>query len=272
MTQPVITFLTDYGLIDEFVGVCHAVIAGICPQARVIDLTHGIARHDIRTGALVLADALPYTPAGVHLAVVDPEVGAARRAVALGTADGRVLVGPDNGLLWPAAKASGGIVEAVEISHSPWRLEPVSATFHGRDIFAPVAARLAAGEALAAAGPPLDPGELVTLDLPQARIQGGRLIAPVLQIDRFGNVQLAATHDDAEALGLQLGQQVELRLGGEPPHLARFVRAFAEAAHGQLILYEDAARRLAIALNHDDAAARLGLRPGDEVLLARARG
>jgi hypothetical protein len=163
---PVITFLSDYGLHDDFVGVCHGVIAMICPQARVIDITHGLPRQDVRAGAISLAGALPYTPQGVHLAVVDPDVGAQRRAVALRLADERVLVGPDNGLLWLAAEQSEGVVEAVDIARSPYRLEPVSATFHGRDIFAPVAARLAAGAPLAESGDPLDPTELVRLELP----------------------------------------------------------------------------------------------------------
>ena len=157
MPRP-ITFLSDYGLADEFVGVVHAVIAHECPTARIIDLSHGVPRQSVLAGALMLARALPYAPPGVHLAVVDPDVGARRRAVALRTAlDDRLLVGPDNGLLLPAADRFGWITEAVEISTSPWRLEPVSATFHGRDLFAPVAARLAAGEALADAGTPLDP-------------------------------------------------------------------------------------------------------------------
>ena len=134
----VITFLSDYGAGDEFVGTCHAVIAGIAPEARVIDLAHGVPRHDVVAGAHVLARALRYAPAGVHLAVVDPEVGGRRRAVALRcAAEDRVLVGPDNGLLWPAAQAFGGVVEAVEIGRSPHRLEPVAATFHGRDVFRP---------------------------------------------------------------------------------------------------------------------------------------
>ena len=172
-TSPVISFLTDYGLQDEFVGLCHAVITRICPAAHVIDLTHAVARHDVAAGAVVLADALPYLPAGVHLAVVDPDVGAERRAVALRAADGRLFVGPDNGLLWPAAQAAGGVVEAVDIAHSPFRLEPVSATFHGRDIFAPVAASLAGGTPLAQAGPPIEPGSLVALELSQASIRNG---------------------------------------------------------------------------------------------------
>jgi S-adenosylmethionine hydrolase len=161
---PVITFLSDYGLDDDFVGVCHGVIARIAPEARVIDVSHGVPRHDIRSGALMLRRALPYFPAGVHLAVVDPEVGAARRAVALRTAEeGRLMVGPDNGLMSLAAMRFGGVIEAVDLVRSPFRLEPTAATFHGRDIFAPIAAHLAAGTPLAEAGDPLDPGELVRL-------------------------------------------------------------------------------------------------------------
>jgi S-adenosylmethionine hydrolase len=270
MIDPVITFLSDYGLQDAFVGICHAVITGICPQARIIDLTHGIARHDVREGALILADALRFLPVGVHLAVVDPDVGAERRAVALTLADGRTLVGPDNGLLWPAAQAGGGAVEAVEVSHSPLRLEPVSATFHGRDIFAPVAAHLAAGVALGDAGRPLAVTGLVTLELPRAELRDGVLVAPVAHVDRFGNVQLAVTHDDLEQFGLRLGRQVELRLTSNEPHSARYVRTFADARSGELIVYEDSSRRLAVAFAHANAAERLGLRAGDELRLAPA--
>ena len=198
---PVITFLSDYGLEDDFVGVCHGVIALICPQARVIDLTHGVRRHDVRAGAAMLAGALAYLPIGVHLAVVDPDVGAKRRAVALRLADDRLLVGPDNGLLSLAAEEAGGVVEAVEIAHSNFRLEPVSATFHGRDIFAPVAARLAAGAALAVAGEPCDPGHLVRLELPRARRDGETLVAQAMYVDRFGNVQLNVGHDELDGAG-----------------------------------------------------------------------
>ncbi|HYB24188.1 MAG TPA: SAM-dependent chlorinase/fluorinase, partial [Solirubrobacteraceae bacterium] len=142
--SPVITFLSDYGLLDEFVGVCHGVIARRCPSARVIDLTHAIPRHDVRAGAIVLRSAVPFLPAGVHLAIVDPGVSAvgrhARRSVAMRTVEqDRMFVGPDNGLLMPAAERLGGVAEAVDIGLSPERLEPVSRTFHGRDIFAPVA-------------------------------------------------------------------------------------------------------------------------------------
>jgi S-adenosyl-L-methionine hydrolase (adenosine-forming) len=266
MTRP-ITFLSDYGLGDEFVGVVHGVIAGICPDARVIDLTHGIPRHDVRAGAAVLARALPYTPAGVHLAVVDPDVGAQRRALALRTAEqGRLLVGPDNGLLGPAAEQFGGVAEAVEISSSPWRLESVSATFHGRDIFAPVAARLAGGAPLASAGTPLDPTELVTIERTEPRQEPGALIAHVVGIDGYGNASLDAGHDDLVESALKLGDSVAARAGSRRVR-GVVARTFSDVAPGALLLYEDAGGALALAVNGGDAAALLGLRAGDEVRL-----
>lgn len=255
-----ITFLSDYGLADGFAGICHGVIATICPDARVIDISHGVPRHDVRAGALILRASLPYMPAGVHLAVVDPDVGAQRRAVALRAADGRRFVGPDNGLLSLAAEDAGGIVEAVDISSSPWRLEPVSATFHGRDIFAPVAAHLAAGEALAAGGAPIDPVELLGLELPQARIEEGSLVSHAVYVDRFGNVQLDAGHDQISAAGLKLGRGAVIGR-----HLARYVRTFADAPAGELLLYEDSARMLAVAVSHGNAAELLGVAAGDEL-------
>jgi S-adenosylmethionine hydrolase len=264
-TGPFISFLTDYGSNDDFVGVCHGVIATICPEARVIDLTHGIRRHDIRSGAIVLRDALPYLPPGLALAVVDPDVGAERRAVALELGDGRILVGPDNGLLDPAAQMGGGVVRAVDVARSPFRLEPVSATFHGRDIFAPVAARLAAGEPLAEAGDPLDPAELVRLPLPEALVQDGMLVAHVLYVDRFGNLQLDAGHDEIRGSGLHLGRQITLEVGAQAPRRLHYARTFADVAEGELLLYEDAQRRLALAVSHGDAGATLGLAVDDEV-------
>ena len=257
-----ITFLSDYGLADEFVGVVHGVIARLCPDARVIDLSHGVPRHDTVAGAFALERALPFTPAGVHLAVVDPEVGARRRAIALRTADeDRLLVGPDNGLLMAAADRFGGAVEAMEVSRSPWRLEPVSATFHGRDVFAPVAARLAAGEALADAGEPLEVSDLVPLDLPTARVEDGVLVAHVVGADGFGNVLLDATHDLARD-ALRLGRRVRV---GERE--VTFARTFADVVPGELLLYEDAGGRLALAVNSGDARSELGLGSGDEVRL-----
>jgi S-adenosylmethionine hydrolase len=265
MTVPLITFLSDYGHDDEFVGVCHAVIAGICPEARVIDLTHGIPRHDVRAGALVLRSALPYLPSGIHLAVVDPDVGAERRAVAIRAADDRLLIGPDNGLLSLAAQLAGGVVEAVDIARSPFRLEPVSATFHGRDIFAPVAARLAAGAALAEAGEPCDPDQLVSLELPRPQLEDGTLIARVVYIDRFGNVALGVEHDELADTGLKLGRPVELELGTGATHQAHFARTFADVGPGELMLYEDAQHRLAVAVNHGSAGTHLGVSVDDEL-------
>ena len=255
MSGPFITFLSDYGLEDDFVGICHGVIAGICPDARVIDLTHGIARGDVRSGALILRNALRYVPAGVHLAVVDPGVGSERRGVALRLADGRLLVGPDNGLLSPAATAGGGVAEAVDIGASPFALEAVSATFHGRDIFAPVAARLAGGATLAAAGVRIDADSLVALELPRAEVVDGVMVAHVTYVDRFGNVQL-----DAEEPGFEPGREFELA-----GVRARYLRTFADASAGEVMLYEDSSRRLAVAVNQGDAAVRLGLAVGDEL-------
>jgi S-adenosylmethionine hydrolase len=257
-----VTFLSDYGLADEFVGVVHGVIARLAPEARVIDLGHGVPRHDVLAGALTLERALPFTPAGVHLAVVDPEVGARRRAVVIRTADeDRLLVGPDNGLLIPAAERFGGAVEAVEISASPWRLEPVSATFHGRDLFAPVAARLAAGDDLAEAGEPVEVDDLVALDLPEATLEDGAIVAHVTAVDGFGNLLLDATHEHAREM-LRLGRPVRV---GERE--ATFARTFADVAPGALLVYEDPSRRLSLAVNGGDAQTEFGLRPGDEVRL-----
>ncbi len=266
MTRP-ITFLSDYGLADEFVGVVHGVIAGICPDARVIDLGHGVPRQDVRAGAAMLARALPYVAPGVHLAVVDPEVGARRRALALRTAEqDRLLVGPDNGLLLPAAERFGGIAEVVEISASPWRLEPVSATFHGRDLFAPVAARLACGAPLASAGAPVEPGELVTPELTQPRHEPGALVAHVVASDTYGNAVLDAVHRDLVESGLRLGDPVAARTGSRRVR-GVVARTFSDVSPGTLLLYEDASGSLALAVNGGDAAALLGVRPGDEVRL-----
>src|SRR3954467_5978719 len=171
MARP-ITFLSDYGLEDDFVGVCHGVMARIAPDARVIDLTHGLERHDVRTAAIVLRRSLPFCAPGAHLAGVDPGVGGRRRAIALRTTEeDRILVGPDNGLLSLAAQRFGGIAEAVDVARSPHRLGPVPPPFPGRALFAPVAAHLAAGAPLAAAGDPIDADEIVRLDMPLAALE-----------------------------------------------------------------------------------------------------
>jgi S-adenosyl-L-methionine hydrolase (adenosine-forming) len=266
VAAPVIVFLTDYGLSDPFVGVCHGVIAARCPEARVIDLSHGIPPQDVRTGATVLARSLPFLPAGVLLAVVDPGVGGARRGVAVRAGAGQLLVGPDNGLLTPAAAAAGGARAAVDLAGSAYALTPVSATFHGRDVFAPVAARLArGGVALADAGDPLDPDGLVALELPRARLDDGVLVTHAIYADRFGNVQLDADDSDLDSLGLEPGQGLELRVAGGRPARARYVRTFADANAGQLLLYRDSYQRLAVAVNQGSAASRLGVAIDDEL-------
>lgn len=262
---PVLTFLSDYGLGDDFVGVCHAVIAGICPRAQVIDLSHGVPRHDVRAGALMLRGALPYLPVGVHLAVVDPGVGTGRRAVAARAIDGRVFVGPDNGLLSLALDLAGGVSESVDIGDSPFALRPVSPTFHGRDIFAPVAAQVAGGAELRDAGEPCDPEGLVVVELPRSAVVDGVLVAHAVYIDGFGNVQLDVHGAEIERLGLQTGRVVGVQAPAGVSGLARYVRTFGDAAAGELLIYEDSYRCLAVAVNRGSAAERLQLSLDDEL-------
>jgi S-adenosylmethionine hydrolase len=262
----IVTLLTDYGRDDDFVGVCHGVIRRIHPEAQIVDITHGLRRYAVRQGALVLRNTLPYMPVGVHVAVVDPQVGTERRALALRSGDGRILVGPDNGLLSLAWERCGGVELAVDITRSPHRLEPVSATFHGRDIFAPVAAHLARGAELADAGDPLDPDSLLTVELPAPRVQDGALVAHALVIDRFGNAGLDVDHDDMAGTGITLGATVEIEAAGER-YLAKYAQTFADVRRGELIVYEDAYRTLAVAINRGDAAGTLGLQPDAEVRL-----
>jgi S-adenosylmethionine hydrolase len=262
----IVTLLTDYGRDDDFVGVCHGVIRTIHPEAQIVDITHGLERYAVRQGALVLRNTLPYMPVGVHVAVVDPQVGTERRALAVRTLDGRILVGPDNGLLSLAWQRCGGIDLAVDVTRSPHRQEPVSATFHGRDIFAPVAAHLARGAELADAGDQLDDAELQTVELPQPRLEEGALVAHALVVDRFGNAALNVDHDDMAGTQITLGATVEIEVAGER-YLATYAQTFADVRPGELIVYEDAYRTLAVAINRGDAAATLALRPNAEVRL-----
>jgi S-adenosylmethionine hydrolase len=273
-TPPVVTFLSDYGLLDEFVGVCHGVMARRCPSARVINLTHSIPRHDVRSGAIVLRSALPFLPAGVHLAVVDPGVSAvgrhARRAVALRTVEeSHVLVGPDNGLLMPAAERLGGVAEAVDIGESPERLQPVSRTFHGRDIFAPVAAALADGQPLAAVGEPLAIQQLRRFGLPSAHVAGGVLTVHVLRSDTFGNLILDAANEQLAELGALPGDTLTVSHAGAI-RTARYAATFAEVTPGELLIYEDATRMVALAVNRGSAAQLLGADADDELTVRPA--
>ena len=259
-----ITFLTDFGLDDDFVGTCHGVIARIAPEARVIDITHGLEPGRVLQGALVLANTLAYMPVGVHLAVVDPGVGTARRALALRDGEGRIYVGPDNGLLIPAAERFGGIVDAHEIANPVYALESVSRTFHGRDLFSPAAAHLALGVELADLGPPISPDALARLDVPEPDLGAYRLRATVLFVDRFGNVALNLRREHLEQANVVPGTRVELELGAERFY-ATAARTFADARAGDLILYEDSYRNVSIAISRGDAAALLGVHPGQEL-------
>jgi S-adenosyl-L-methionine hydrolase (adenosine-forming) len=258
----IITFLTDFGVADDLVGTCHGVMKRIAPEVEIIDITHSIAPHQVLQGALVLRNTLPYMPEGVHLAVVDPGVGTDRKAIALRSGDDRLYVGPDNGLLIPAAERMGGIVDAWELTEPAYRLAPLSRTFHGRDVFSPAAAFLAGGLAPAELGPPLDPDTLARLHVPVPQISAGEIVAHVLIVDRFGNVQLNLTASDLEQVGIVPGTRIELEMGLEQ-YYAVAARTFADVARGDIVLYEDSYRNIAIAINEGDAAAVISARAGD---------
>jgi S-adenosylmethionine hydrolase len=214
----------------------------------------------------VLADALPFMPVGVHLAVVDPGVGGSRRPLALRGGDGRLYVGPDNGLLLVATERLGGVEEAVELTETAYRLDPVAATFHGRDIFAPAAAHLAAGVPLGSLGPAVDPGTLVRVTLPEARVEDGRVQATVIVVDRFGNLRLNVTAADLREAMIELGDVVEVEVDGR--HYAALVaRTFADVDLGNLILYADSSRSVSLAINRGSAARHLAVVTGQSVAL-----
>ena len=260
-----IALLTDYGRRDGFVAVCHGVIARIAPSARVIDITHDVPAHDVRHGAAALAQTVGYLPPSVIVGVVDPGVGTARRAVALGAGD-HVLVGPDNGLLIWAADVCGGVRRAVELTSPRFRLDTGATTFDGRDVFAPAAAYLAAGVAMDELGPELATGDLVRLPDPWARAVAGRLEAEVHVVDHFGNVALAARAADLAAAGLTEADTVRLTVG-ERTTVVRRGRSFADVTPGELVVLVDSTGHVAVAANQADAAAGLGVRPGDRIVL-----
>ncbi len=255
-----ITLTTDYGLSDGFAGMLHGVLAVQAPWVRVVDVTHQIPPGDVSRGAAVLAQSVAYFPPAVHVGVVDPGVGTARRAVGIATPRG-ILVGPDNGLLPGAADALGGAISVVRLTEPSWFLPDVSQTFHGRDVFAPVAAKLAAGVPLADAGPALDPASLVRLPDPVVEVGDGYLEAEVLTVDRFGNVQLAAPGSALDGLG------EHVIVGG-----VRATRAgtFADGQPGRLIVYVDSAGKVAVAVNGGRAVVALAVTPGDVLRLANA--
>lgn len=261
-----VSFCTDYGWADGFVAACHGVIARIAPRTRVLDVTHAIGPGDVRHGSVLLADTLPWLPPAVHVAVVDPGVGTARRGVALVSGDA-VLVGPDNGLLIPAARGLGGVRAAYELVEPSYRLPTVSATFHGRDVFAPAAAHLACGVPPDALGPAVDPISLVTLPAPVCQVDGDRIRVEVLTVDYFGNVALAAGAAELDAVGLRAGASARLRWPGGAES-AVVGRTFADVAEGKLVLLVDSAGHLAVARRGGSAARHTGLRPGVVVELS----
>jgi hypothetical protein len=261
-----ITFLTDFGLDDDFVGTCHGVMKRIAPEAQIIDVTHGIRPGRILQGALALRNALAYMPVGVHLAIVDPGVGSSRRPLALRDAEGRLYVGPDNGLLLPAAERSGAVVDAHELANPAYALESVSRTFHGRDLFSPAAAHLASGVALRELGPPVDPEALVRLDVPVPEIDQSRIRATVLAIDRFGNIALNLTRDHLDTASIVPGTKVELLAHGNR-YYAVAARTFSDATPGDLILYEDSYRNIAVAVTRGSAASLLGVEESGEIVI-----
>ncbi|GAA0800667.1 hypothetical protein Sya03_09260 [Spirilliplanes yamanashiensis] len=244
---------TDYGTSDGFVAACHGVLGRLAAAVRVIDVTHQVPPGDVTRAAHVLAQTLPHLPPAVHVAVVDPGVGTARRGIAIATPDG-LLVGPDNGLLPWAAEALGGITAAAELANPDWFAPDVSRTFHGRDVFVPCAARLARGAPLEEAGPAVDPATIVRLPDPRAAHGDGWVEAEVVTVDRFGNVQLAATGSALTGLG------ADVTVGGVS---ARHGATFADARQGQLVVYVDSADRVAVAVNGGRAAVVLSVTPGD---------
>jgi S-adenosyl-L-methionine hydrolase (adenosine-forming) len=259
-----ITFLSDFGHQDDFVGTCHGVIKRIAPDVQIIDITHGIPPQHVLQGALVLCNTLPYMPEGVHLAVIDPGVGGQRRPLALRSGDGRYLVGPDNGLLLPAADRLGGVEVAHELANPAFALDSVSRTFHGRDLFSPAAAHLALGVELEQLGPPVDPQALVRIEVPKPEVGHNRIRATILYVDHFGNIQLNLSPEHLEEADVLPGVTVELELALER-YYAVAARTFADAGPGDIILYEDAYRNVAIAISGGSAAEMFGVGAGQEV-------
>ena len=262
MTRPIV-FCTDYGLQDEFVGVCHAVMARIAPASHVIDLTHAIPRQDVGRGAMVLSRAVAYLPDdAVVVAVVDPGVGSERRAIAVRTRSGVLLVGPDNGLLSATWDILGGVEDAREIAAEEVVLAPVSETFHGRDVFAPAGAYLAAGLPLDRIGPAIDPESLGAHESPSAMVTPGAIGARVMAVDGFGNVQLNVEAEHLAAAGIAGAVKV-----GE--HHLPFVRIFADLPEHELGAIVDSQGFIALVVNKGSAAQALSLRNGDTVILER---
>jgi S-adenosylmethionine hydrolase len=261
-----LTFLTDFGLEDGFVAACHGVAARIAPSVRIIDITHLVPPGDIRRGAAVLAQTVISMPPAVHVAVVDPGVGTGRRAIAVRAGDG-VFVGPDNGLLSWAITALGGAASGYELTNPALWNHPVSATFHGRDVFTPVAAHLLSGTALDQAGTRIDPAGLITLSAPTNRMGEGEAEGEVLSVDRFGNVQLSVPSAAAGELGILIGASMSIRCNHREIDVP-YLTTFGAAAPGELIAFADSAGLISLAIRNGSAAERLSLPSGARVRIA----
>jgi len=256
---PIICLVTDYGLEDTWVGVCHAVIARTCPEARVVDLAHHVPPYDLRTGAFVAASGVFQLPDAIHVVVVDPGVGGRRRCICVLTTTGTVLVGPDNGVLIPAASMGGGIAQAYELPVD----EATSPTFHGRDVFAPAAARLACGESPADLGAELDVASLAAAPFPECGREGDHIVGEVLGMDRFGSVRLNIPSARGTELGLA-GEMLEVGIG----HNTLVVpvrRTFSEVDEGDPLVMFDSSGWLTLAVNQGSASDRYGVVPGSRV-------
>ncbi|MGH9042289.1 MAG: SAM hydrolase/SAM-dependent halogenase family protein [Acidimicrobiia bacterium] len=260
-----VSFLSDYGLADEFVGVCKSVILRVAPAARVIDITHEIPPHDVRAGALALARAAQYLPPGVVLAVVDPGVGTPRRAVAAEVQAG-YLVGPDNGLLAPAVAMLGGAKRVVSLTNDEYQMEAPGPTFAGRNVFAPAAGYLASGIELTELGEEIDPLSLVPGLVPLSRPDGDGVAGEVLWVDRFGNLQLNLDPDELAGMGLRPGDRVGVVVGPDR-RTARWVNTYADAEHMELVVVVDSYGLVSLAFDQSPAAEALGLRAGSAVTL-----
>jgi S-adenosyl-L-methionine hydrolase (adenosine-forming) len=262
--RPVV-LLTDFGIADDFAGVCHGVILQRAPGTQVIHLTHGIAPQAVLQGALVLRGTLRYMPTAVTMAVVDPGVGTERRAIAIDAKDGRSFVGPDNGLLIPAVEEAGGVARCVSLESPDHRLEPVAPTFHGRDVFAPAAAHLAAGGAISDLGPALDPDSLTPIEIPVPRPAGDSLIGQVWSVDRFGNASLNLGRAEiSEVLGD--ASRAELVVG-KRRYYAALAETFANVRPGELLLYVDPYGFASVAVNRGSASDMFDISPGDEIAI-----
>jgi S-adenosylmethionine hydrolase len=268
-----IVFLSDFGYRNEWVGICHAVMNRIAPESPIVDLSHGVPPLDVRNGALLLVDSLPYlAPDAVVLAVVDPSVGR-DRDVALESRDGRLVVGPDNGLLAPAAAALGGVARAVEITSGDVVLLPISPSFHARDVLAPAAAHLAAGVALETLGPAIDPATLAEMTIAEPSVEEGKIECEVLDLNRFGNVLLNVRSSHLADAGLDqvATVQIDSTSGSAQAHWGS-TYADVEPGGWGLIL-DPRGWALVIRGNPDNAADGLGaVGPGDPIWLTAGRG